>query len=261
MGLAPASHLDAGDRAGALDQLDQRRAVGGVLVEGLAEEDDAGDVRHALGRRETAARDSRGGSARCSRRRSRRSASGWCRWIHRRRGCPCRAATILLGDGVQCLQIHLPRPVFYCSSAATPGSVLPSIHSRNAPPAVETKVKSLADAGRVQGRHAYHRRRRPPPACRPWPARRRAAPPRACPRSNGGTSNTPSGPFQIRVLDASIAWHSRSTVSGPASRMRSCVVQLAQAAHAGRGARLGLLADDDVDRQQQLAVVAPGVAR
>src|SRR4051812_26994163 len=27
-------------------------------------------------------------------------------------------------------------------SAATPGSVRPSIHSRNAPPAVETKVKS-----------------------------------------------------------------------------------------------------------------------
>src|SRR5262249_35249251 len=31
-----------------------------------------------------------------------------------------------------------------CSSAATPGSVRPSIHSRNAPPAVETKVKSCA---------------------------------------------------------------------------------------------------------------------
>ena len=29
-----------------------------------------------------------------------------------------------------------------CSKAATPGSVRPSIHSRNAPPAVETKVKS-----------------------------------------------------------------------------------------------------------------------
>lgn len=30
----------------------------------------------------------------------------------------------------------------HCSSAATPGSVRPSIHSRNAPPAVETKLKS-----------------------------------------------------------------------------------------------------------------------
>src|SRR3546814_7226823 len=31
-----------------------------------------------------------------------------------------------------------------CSTALTPGSSLPSIHSRKAPPAVETKVKSSA---------------------------------------------------------------------------------------------------------------------
>ncbi len=35
-------------------------------------------------------------------------------------------------------------PADYCCSAATPGSSLPSIHSRKAPPAVETKVKSAA---------------------------------------------------------------------------------------------------------------------
>src|SRR3546814_10685900 len=32
---------------------------------------------------------------------------------------------------------------FYAFSASTPGNGLPSIHSRKAPPAVETKVKSL----------------------------------------------------------------------------------------------------------------------
>jgi hypothetical protein len=41
-------HLDAGDRAGVLDQLHQRRAVLGVLPDGLVIEDDAGDVAHRL---------------------------------------------------------------------------------------------------------------------------------------------------------------------------------------------------------------------
>ena len=37
-----------------------------------------------------------------------------------------------------------------CSRAATPGSVRPSIHSRKAPPAVETKLKSCGNAGMVE---------------------------------------------------------------------------------------------------------------
>ena len=42
--------LDAGNRAGLLDELDQRRAVLGVLPDGLVVENDAGDVlRHRLG--------------------------------------------------------------------------------------------------------------------------------------------------------------------------------------------------------------------
>ena len=45
--------LDAGERARLLDQLDQRRAVLGVLPDGLVIENDAGDVlRHRLGRAE-----------------------------------------------------------------------------------------------------------------------------------------------------------------------------------------------------------------
>ena len=50
-------------------------------------------------------------------------------------------------------------------SAATPGSARPSIHSRNAPPAVETKVKSPRHAGMVERRDriaaAGHRDQRP----------------------------------------------------------------------------------------------------
>ena len=36
--------LDAGHRAGRLDQIDERRAVLGLLADGLVIEDDAGDV-------------------------------------------------------------------------------------------------------------------------------------------------------------------------------------------------------------------------
>ena len=52
-GLRALVDLDAGDRAGLLDQLDQRRAVLGVLPDGLVIEDDAGNVlAHRLGRAE-----------------------------------------------------------------------------------------------------------------------------------------------------------------------------------------------------------------
>ena len=45
--------LDAGQRARLLDQLDQRRAVLGVLADGLVIENDAGNMfRHRLGRAE-----------------------------------------------------------------------------------------------------------------------------------------------------------------------------------------------------------------
>ena len=57
--------LDAGDRAGLLDQLDQRRAVLGLLPDGLVVEDDAGDVVRSSPRSSgTAFRDSRGGCPR-----------------------------------------------------------------------------------------------------------------------------------------------------------------------------------------------------
>ena len=43
-GLVPSSTLMPGMRAGLLDDLDQRRAVLGLLADGLVVEDHAGDV-------------------------------------------------------------------------------------------------------------------------------------------------------------------------------------------------------------------------
>ena len=174
---------------------------------------------------------------------------------------PLPGADHPLGDLVQGRQVHFslfPHYALPALSASTPGRVLPSIHSRNAPPAVETKVKSPADAGRVQGRHritaAGHRHQFAGLGQRSAAWRAAAT----VPRSNGGTSKTPSGPFQTRVADASIAAQSRSTVCGPASRMRSCgsISPSSRTRAAAPGS--GLLGDHDVDRQQQLAVARVG---
>ncbi len=85
--------------------------------------------------------------------------------------------------------------------AATPGSTLPSIHSRNAPPAVEMKVKSSAAPAWFRAETVS-----PPPATdTSLPSRvRRAATWAAAvvAASNGAISKAPSGPFQIRVLQA-----------------------------------------------------------
>src|SRR3546814_18876700 len=47
--------LDAGDHAGPGDLLHERRAVGGLLADGLVVEDDAGDVLAGIGRGERSA--------------------------------------------------------------------------------------------------------------------------------------------------------------------------------------------------------------
>ncbi len=48
-GMRALVHLDAGERAGGLDDLDEGGAVLGLLPDGLVIEDHAGDVAHALG--------------------------------------------------------------------------------------------------------------------------------------------------------------------------------------------------------------------
>ena len=51
-GLTPSSTLMPGQRAGLLDDVDQRGAVLALLPDRLVVQDDAGDVLHALGRAE-----------------------------------------------------------------------------------------------------------------------------------------------------------------------------------------------------------------
>src|SRR4029079_8241936 len=85
-----------------------------------------------------------------------------------------------------------------CSNAATPGSVRPSIHSRNAPPAVETKLNSPATPAWLSAATVS-----PPPATETSePSLVSAAAVFASATvaaSNGGVSNAPSGPFHTRV--------------------------------------------------------------
>src|SRR3546814_1262480 len=85
-----------------------------------------------------------------------------------------------------------------CSNALTPGSSLPSIHSRKAPPAVETKVKSSATPAWLSAATVS-----PPPATETSdPSLVSAAAVRASwtvAQSKGGVSKAPRGPFQPRV--------------------------------------------------------------
>src|ERR1700735_2466235 len=88
---------------------------------------------------------------------------------------------------------------YFALSASTPGSALPSIHSRNAPPAVETYVKSSATLASLNAATVS-----PPPATEvnlPCLVRRATALAIAIVASSkGGVSNAPNGPFQTSVL-------------------------------------------------------------
>src|SRR3954449_23931 len=106
------------------------------------------------------------------------------------------------------------------SKAATPGRVRPSIHSRNAPPAVETKVKSCVTPAWLRAATVS-----PPPATdTSEPSLVSAAAVFASATvavSNGGISNAPSGPFHTRVRQVLSTSASASTAAGPMSRIIS----------------------------------------
>src|SRR5205085_8167017 len=91
--------------------------------------------------------------------------------------------------------VHCPS---CCSNAATPGKVRPSIHSRNAPPAVETKVKSCATPAWLSAATVS-----PPPATDTselsFVSAAAVFASATVSASNGGSSNAPSGPFLTRV--------------------------------------------------------------
>src|SRR4051812_24099729 len=107
-----------------------------------------------------------------------------------------------------------------CCNAATPGSVRPSIHSKNAPPAVETKLKSCATPAWLSAATVS-----PPPATDTRdPSLVRAAAVFASATvavSNGGVSNAPSGPFQTNVRQVLSTSARASTAAGPMSRIIS----------------------------------------
>src|SRR5579864_5168104 len=107
-----------------------------------------------------------------------------------------------------------------CSNAATPGSVRPSIHSRNAPPAVETKVKSSATPAWLRAATVS-----PPPATdtsEPSFVNAAAILARATVAvSNGGTSKAPSGPFHTSVRQVLSTSARASMAAGPMSRIIS----------------------------------------
>ena len=158
-GLGALVDLDAGNGAGLLDQLDQRRAVVGVLPDRLVEENDAGNVFRHLGAAEqhfaiVAPRRRRrldadgvealldgaggfvGGQDAAAGRDHRRGDLVQFGEVHR--GSPrCR---VIRGTLFGHIMTHPPAAarVGEVLSASTPGSALPSSHSRKAPPAVET---------------------------------------------------------------------------------------------------------------------------
>src|SRR5690606_37987402 len=105
-------------------------------------------------------------------------------------------------------------------SAATPGSSLPSIHSRKAPPAVETNEKSAATPAWLSAATVS-----PPPATETSePSAVSAAAVRASATvavSKGASSNAPSGPFHTRVRQVLSTSPSASTAAGPTSRIIS----------------------------------------
>ena len=178
--LGPLVDLDAGERAGLLDDLDERRAVLGLLADRLVVEDDAGDVfRHRLAGAEhhlavvaaivLGVLDADRVEALLDRARG---------LVGRQNAAPRRDHGF--GDLVEFSEVHGSPPCPYCPalsalitkfesgstaphvpakaligagrrfagtcrkrttharSASTPGSLRPSSHSRNAPPAVDT---------------------------------------------------------------------------------------------------------------------------
>ena len=142
------------------------------------------------------------------------AAPAWRRW-RRPIAIPWRSCAGLSGASVNpwlTLPRHCARVVSYCQlfrrapdqppSAATPGRVLPSSHSRKAPPADGDVAHLVEHAGVAQRRHRVAAAGDAAQRFRP-----RSRPPRPCASamvaaSNGGVSKAPSGPFQTSVFSA-----------------------------------------------------------
>src|SRR3954447_8196206 len=94
-------------------------------------------------------------------------------------------------------------------NAATPGSSIPERNSSDAPPPVDTwEMRSATPALLIAFSES------PPPTIDIAPDSATALARATVPRSNGGCSNTPIGPFQMIVLAAAMMELYSSTVSG-----------------------------------------------
>src|SRR6266545_2633288 len=100
------------------------------------------------------------------------------------------------------------------SSASRPGRRLPSRYSRDAPPPVEMCPKDFSSSPRIRTAAAESP---PPTTVKPSTAAIASATARV-PAANGGSSNTPIGPFQNTVLAGRNASVKAATVRGPMSR-------------------------------------------
>src|SRR5581483_6275917 len=126
-------------------------------------------------------------------------------------------------DGLEVVLVHLPvaghqrqplAPLAHsASSAVSPGSVLPSRYSSDAPPPVEMwlNLSSPMPSARTAAAESP-----PPTTVSPFTAATASATARV-PAENGGTSNTPAGPFQNTVRASASLARNNSRVRGPAS--------------------------------------------
>src|SRR6185369_11786963 len=99
-------------------------------------------------------------------------------------------------------------------STATPGNVLPSRYSNDAPPPVEMW---LNDPASRPSRRTAAAESPPPTTLKPGQAATASATP-FVPAANGATSNTPIGPFQKTVCASARTAENAATAAGPMSR-------------------------------------------
>src|SRR5450631_66712 len=214
-------HLDAVDRTGLFDQLDQRRAVFALLPDRLVIEDDARDVLHAFGRAEQHLAI----VAACVL--GRLDADGVETLLDGAGGFVGRQNAFAGRDHgqrhfVQFIEIHIfLHPIrHFCRNTSTPGKGLPSSHSRKAPPAVETYVNRSTTPATLSAATVS-----PPPATvTSLPAAVSSAAASATstvPLSNGSISKAPNGPFQTSVFERASTEITCSTLRGPMSRIIS----------------------------------------
>ena len=174
-----------------------------------------------------------------------------------------------VGDGLEVVEVHLPvarhqrgavTHGVQSSSAARPGSVLPSRYSRLAPPPVEMWPNAFSSKPRMRTAAAES----PPPTTVKAVAVERAPGRRPwCPRRSRGARRRPSGRSRRRWRRRRASRRTARAVSGPMSRPSLSAGMASAATVIGVGRGLGLQVrelarDQDVDREHELHAVLLG---